>query len=178
MTVSIPSRLFHGTVYEFDSFEPGKFNGFTSPRVGIYLTDDLVTCREFGHLIYEVEARAKKVFDARDLYDFSTCQTLGELVDEANGEAAAIWERSGGNARRFVRGGGLQTAEMIAALASRGFDGMVFWDEFGRRGFESYVVFDPDQVQIVSKRNLSEVDCSGIHDYDWDAEAPEAGARP
>ena len=176
--VAVPRRLFHGSAATFEAFEPGHFNGFTSPREGIYLTEDLVTCREFGEMIYEVSPLPCALFDARDVYDLGLCERVEALVHVAGGDARECWESVQGRVRFFVKAGGLQIPGMRDALVAQGFDGMVFWDEFGRRGFEAYVLFDPKHAPIVSVRDLTDIDFDALFSYDWEAEAPSTGVRP
>lgn len=167
--VELPERLFHGTVFRFDSFEPGKNNGFTVPRKGVYLTDDLVTCWEFGHLVYEVAPEVKRPLDARNLDDDAVWEALERAIETAGEKTQAKWLEVGQRMTRFLASGGAQSDEFISALERDGYDALIFCDSWGRRGFDSFVVFDPANAKIVSMQDLSEVNARDIHNYDWDA---------
>ena len=157
--IKIPDVLYHGTSAVFDTFEGNQSNGWSVSRKGHYFTDDIDAAKEFGHVVIPAKVTMNNPLDLRE--DTSEVNRIVESLASKE-DVDAITEQIGRfTAYRFVTQGLAQTSEFISAAKSRGYDGLIMPDNLGGtmgQYFDSYIVFDPQQIERLDTKKLSALD--------------------
>ncbi len=136
---------YHGTNSEFNDF------GLEYRELGFHFAGDIEQAKARGKRIIKARLKIKNPYDiVSDLGQWDDMGMLREYLSTPNEGPFTDTEFNAFN----------NVADVREGLKAKGYDGLVYQNSFEGSGGKAYIVFDPEQIEIIERKVVAFVKSS------------------